>query len=60
METVESCLSFFDIVEVNEYKQLGFIDNFEQMREYLINIYREKNFVSTISLYRFIKNTITK
>ena len=44
METIESRLNFIDIVEVNEYEQIGFIDSFEQMRKGSISIYREKFF----------------
>ena len=52
METIELCLSFIDIVKRNDCKQIGFKNIIEQTRDCLINVYREKNFVSTISLLR--------
>ena len=52
METIESFSKFFDTVEVNDHKQIGFIDNFEQLRECLFLIPPEEQFVSTLSLIR--------
>ena len=55
---IESCLNFIDILEVNDWNQISFIDNFERMRKCLTDFYRERDLVSTISLLRILTQVI--
>ena len=54
METIESCSNFIDILEVNGFDKKRYTENFENMREYLFNCYRERESISAISLIKLL------
>ena len=58
METIKDCLDFIDVVRVVDFKNNKIVDNFENMRECIIKIYQEKNFVNEICLLRILSQLI--
>ena len=54
METIKDCLDFIDVVRVVDYKNIKIVDNFEQMRESIIDTYEEKIFVNEMCLLRIL------
>ena len=58
METIKDCLDFIDVVIVIDYKTIKFVDNFEQMRECIIDTYHEKIFVNEMNLLRILSQKI--